>query len=160
MKKFKRVLVANRGEIAIRVFRACEELGIRSVAIYSEEDKNSLFRTKADESYRVGKGKSPVDAYLDINEINKIKESKEFKDAEAKAEDFMKNKQFQDFKKKYEGKSEEEVLRDAREMSKKLKQQYGEKEYKKKIEDLRNFERFLTPDQKRKMRKFLDNLED
>ena len=69
MKKFKRVLVANRGEIAIRVFRACEELGIRSVAIYSEEDKNSLFRTKADESYRVGKGKSPVDAYLDINEI-------------------------------------------------------------------------------------------
>jgi hypothetical protein len=94
------------------------------------------------------------------SEINKIKESKEFKDAEAKGEDFMKNKQFQDFKKKYEGKSEEEVLRDAREMSKKLKQQYGEKEYKKKIEDLRNFERFLTPDQKRKMRKFLDNLED
>lgn len=76
MKKFKRVLVANRGEIAIRVFRACEELGIRSVAIYSEEDKNSLFRTKADESYRVGKGKSPVDAYLDINEIVSLAKSK------------------------------------------------------------------------------------
>ena len=69
MQKFKRILVANRGEIAIRVFRACRELGIRSVAIYSEEDKNSLFRTLADESYQIGKGKSPVDAYLDINEI-------------------------------------------------------------------------------------------
>ena len=68
-KKFKRVLVANRGEIAIRIFRACKELGIRSVAIYSEEDKNTLFRTKADESYQVGKGKSPVDAYLAIDEI-------------------------------------------------------------------------------------------
>jgi pyruvate carboxylase len=49
IRKFKRVLVANRGEIAIRIFRACKELGIRSVAIYSEEDKNTLFRTKADE---------------------------------------------------------------------------------------------------------------
>ncbi len=68
-KKFKRVLVANRGEIAIRIFRACRELGIRSVAIYSEEDKNTLFRTKADESYRIGKGKSAVEAYLAIDEI-------------------------------------------------------------------------------------------
>lgn len=76
MKKFKRVLVANRGEIAIRVFRACEELGIRSVAIYSEEDKNSLFRTKADESYRIGKGKTPVDAYLGIDEIISLAKSK------------------------------------------------------------------------------------
>jgi len=67
--KFKRILVANRGEIAIRIFRACKELGIRSVAIYSNEDKTSLFRTKADESYLIGKGKSPVDAYLGINEI-------------------------------------------------------------------------------------------
>ena len=50
IKKFKRVLVANRGEIAIRVFRACRELGIRTVAIYSEEEKNSLFRTKSDEA--------------------------------------------------------------------------------------------------------------
>lgn len=69
IKKFKRVLVANRGEIAIRIFRACKELGIRSVAIYSEEDKNTLFRTKADESYQVGKGKGPVAAYLAIDEI-------------------------------------------------------------------------------------------
>ena len=75
-RKFKRVLVANRGEIAIRIFRACKELGIRSVAIYSEEDKNTLFRTKADESYRVGKGKSPVDAYLAIDEIIELAKAK------------------------------------------------------------------------------------
>jgi pyruvate carboxylase len=72
VKKFKRVLVANRGEIAIRIFRACNELGIRTVAIYSEEDKNSLFRTKADESYQIGKNKGPVEAYLNIEEIIKI----------------------------------------------------------------------------------------
>ena len=69
MKKFKRILVANRGEIAIRIFRACKELGIRSVAIYSNEDKTSLFRTKADESYLIGKNKGPIDAYLSIDEI-------------------------------------------------------------------------------------------
>lgn len=76
MKKFKRVLVANRGEIAIRVFRACRELGIRSVAIYSEEDSLSLFRTKADESYLIGKDKSPLEAYLDIDEIIKLAKNK------------------------------------------------------------------------------------
>ncbi|GAA0718497.1 pyruvate carboxylase [Clostridium malenominatum] len=69
VNKFKRVLVANRGEIAIRVFRACQELGIRTVAIYSNEDKCSLFRTKADESYQIGKNKGPVEAYLSIDEI-------------------------------------------------------------------------------------------
>ena len=69
MKKFKRVLVANRGEIAIRVFRACQELGIRTVAIYSQEDRTALFRTKADESYLIGKNKGPIEAYLDIDEI-------------------------------------------------------------------------------------------
>ena len=68
-KKFKRVLVANRGEIAIRIFRACHELGIRTVAIYTEEDKCSLFRTKAREAYLIGKGKGPVEAYLNIDEI-------------------------------------------------------------------------------------------
>lgn len=76
MQKFKRILVANRGEIAIRVFRACKELGIRSVAIYSEEDKNSLFRTYADESYQIGKGKSPVAAYLGISEIIELAKAK------------------------------------------------------------------------------------
>ncbi|PRR82096.1 pyruvate carboxylase [Clostridium vincentii] len=68
-KKFKRVLVANRGEIAIRIFRACHELGIRTVAIYSEEDKRSLFRTKAHEAYLIGNNKGPVEAYLNIEEI-------------------------------------------------------------------------------------------
>lgn len=75
-QKFKRVLVANRGEIAIRVFRACKELGIRTVAIYSEEDRNALFRTKADEAYQIGKGKSPVDVYLSINEIIELAKAK------------------------------------------------------------------------------------
>ncbi|HVR74376.1 MAG TPA: pyruvate carboxylase, partial [Planctomycetota bacterium] len=69
LKPFKKVLVANRGEIAIRVFRACTELGVSTVAIYSEEDKLSLHRYKADESYQVGKGKGPVAAYLAIEEI-------------------------------------------------------------------------------------------
>lgn len=72
MVKIKSVLVANRGEIAIRVFRACTELGIRTVAIYSKEDTLSMHRSKADESYLVGAGKSPTDAYLDIEDIIRI----------------------------------------------------------------------------------------
>lgn len=66
---FKRVMAANRGEIAIRIFRACTELGIQTIAIYSEEDRLSLHRYKADEAYLVGKGKPPIDAYLGIEEI-------------------------------------------------------------------------------------------
>ena len=76
IKKFKKVLIANRGEIAIRIIRACRELGIRTVAVYSAEDRNSLFRTKAHESYEIGKGKSPIDAYLDIEEIIRIAKTK------------------------------------------------------------------------------------
>ncbi|BDV43822.1 pyruvate carboxylase [Geotalea uraniireducens] len=68
-RKFRKVMAANRGEIAIRIFRACTELGISTVAIYSEEDKLSLHRYKADEAYLVGKGKAPIDAYLGIEEI-------------------------------------------------------------------------------------------
>lgn len=60
------------GEIAIRVFRACSELGIRSVAIYSEQDKMHMHRQKADESYLIGKGLEPVAAYLNIPEIVQI----------------------------------------------------------------------------------------
>jgi pyruvate carboxylase len=66
---FKRVMAANRGEIAIRIFRACTELGIQTIAIYSEEDRLSLHRYKADEAYLIGKGRSPIDAYLGIDEI-------------------------------------------------------------------------------------------
>lgn len=68
-KKFKKVLVANRGEIAIRVFRACYDLGLSAVAVYSKEDEYNLFRTKADESYLIGENKSPLGAYLDIDLI-------------------------------------------------------------------------------------------
>ncbi len=67
--KIQKVLVANRGEIAIRVFRACTDLGLRTVAMYSKEDVYSLFRTKADEAYQIGEQLSPLGAYLDIDLI-------------------------------------------------------------------------------------------
>ncbi|WP_248930699.1 pyruvate carboxylase [Paenibacillus hamazuiensis] len=69
---FKKVLVANRGEIAIRIFRACTELGIRTVAVYSEQDNVSLHRFKADEAYLIGEGKGPIEAYLDIESILEV----------------------------------------------------------------------------------------
>src|SRR5512142_1816081 len=68
-RKIQKLLAANRGEIAIRIFRAATELGIRTVAIYSHEDRYSLHRYKADEAYLIGKGKGPIDAYLGIDEI-------------------------------------------------------------------------------------------
>ena len=71
-QSIQKVLVANRGEIAIRVFRACTELNIRTVAIYSKEDSGSYHRYKADEAYLVGEGKKPIDAYLDIEGIIEI----------------------------------------------------------------------------------------
>lgn len=71
-KPIKKLLVANRGEIAIRVFRACSEMGIRSVAIYSEQDRQQMHRLKSDESYLVGKGLPPVAAYLNIQDIIRI----------------------------------------------------------------------------------------
>ena len=72
MKTIRSLLVANRSEIAIRVLRAASELGIRTVAIYSNEDRFALHRFKADESYLVGAGKKPIQAYLDIDDIIRI----------------------------------------------------------------------------------------
>ena len=68
----KKILVANRSEIAIRVFRAANELGLTTVACYAEEDKLALHRFKADEAYLIGKGKGPVEAYLQIEEYIRV----------------------------------------------------------------------------------------
>ena len=71
-QRIRSLLVANRGEIAIRVMRAASELGLRTVAVYSQEDRFSLHRTKADEAYLVGRDQGPVEAYLDIADILRI----------------------------------------------------------------------------------------
>ncbi|MEG0474800.1 MAG: biotin carboxylase N-terminal domain-containing protein, partial [Carnobacterium sp.] len=68
----EKVLVANRGEIAIRIFRALTELHIGTVAVYAQEDEGSVHRFKADEAYLVGKGKKPIEAYLDIEDMIRI----------------------------------------------------------------------------------------
>jgi len=72
LPEFKKILIANRGEIAIRVMRAANELGKKTVAVYAEEDKLSLHRFKADEAYKVGEGLGPVAAYLSIPEIIRV----------------------------------------------------------------------------------------
>uniref|UniRef100_A0A1I7ZZ76 Biotin carboxylation domain-containing protein n=1 Tax=Steinernema glaseri TaxID=37863 RepID=A0A1I7ZZ76_9BILA len=69
LKDFKKVMVANRGEIATRVFRAVHELGKRSVAVYAGEDRGSIHVQKADESYQIGRGLGPVEAYLNYHNI-------------------------------------------------------------------------------------------
>src|SRR6266550_1449155 len=68
-KTFKKLLAANRSEIAIRIFRAATELGLRTVAVYAQEDRLSIHRFKADEAYLTGEGKGPVGAYLDVEGI-------------------------------------------------------------------------------------------
>src|SRR5690242_15801810 len=68
-KTMKKLLALNRGEIAIRVLRAANELGIQTVAVFSQEDRLSLHRFKADEAYLIGEGKGPVQAYLDVDGI-------------------------------------------------------------------------------------------
>ncbi|MEL7461135.1 MAG: pyruvate carboxylase [Pseudomonadota bacterium] len=72
MAEFKKILIANRGEIAIRVMRAANEMGKATVAVYAEEDKLSLHRFKADEAYKIGDGLGPVEAYLSIEEIIRV----------------------------------------------------------------------------------------
>ncbi len=72
MKSFRKILVANRSEIAIRVMRAANELGKQTVAVYAEEDKLGLHRFKADEAYRIGEGLGPVGAYLSIDEMIRV----------------------------------------------------------------------------------------
>ncbi|MCP5075306.1 MAG: pyruvate carboxylase [Rhodobacteraceae bacterium] len=72
MKTFQKILIANRGEIAIRIMRAANEMGKRTVAVYAEEDKLGLHRFKADEAYKIGEGLGPVQAYLSIKEIIRV----------------------------------------------------------------------------------------
>src|SRR6202171_1869870 len=69
MPEIRSILAANRSEIAIRIFRAANEIGLRTVAIYSHEDRLALHRFKADEAYLIGSGKGPVEAYLDVDGI-------------------------------------------------------------------------------------------
>src|ERR1700750_395185 len=76
-KAIQKLLAANRSEIAIRIFRAANELGLRTVAIYSHEDRLALHRFKADEAYQVGVGKGPVEAYLDIDGIVALAKEKD-----------------------------------------------------------------------------------
>lgn len=77
MKKFKRILIANRGEIAIRIMRAVQELGMKAICIYCEEDKLSLFRSKADEAYLIEGINAPTDAYLNIEAIIELAKAKD-----------------------------------------------------------------------------------
>ena len=72
MADFQKILIANRGEIAIRIMRACNEMGKKTVGVYAEEDKLGLHRFKADEAYRIGEGMGPVAAYLSIEEIIRV----------------------------------------------------------------------------------------
>ena len=75
-RRYKKLLVANRGEIAIRVLRAASELDLRTVAIYTYEDRYSLHRYKADEAYQIGVKTEPLKPYLDIETI--IKTAKKY----------------------------------------------------------------------------------
>ena len=68
----KKILVANRGEIAVRIIRACHELNLKTVAVYAKEDEYGIHRFKADEAYLIGQGKKPIEAYLDMDDIIRV----------------------------------------------------------------------------------------
>ena len=74
--EIKKVLVANRSEIAIRVFRACTEINLKTVAVYTYEDRYSQHRYKADEAYQIGTKEEPLKPYLDGDEIIALAKSK------------------------------------------------------------------------------------
>jgi len=97
---------------------------------------------------------------FDDENIKNITNSEQFKKVanDKNVKDFMNNDQFIQFKEKYKNKSDDDILKDAKDYGNKLKEQYGEKEYNKKMEDLKKFEMFLNPEQRKKMKKFLDNL--
>src|SRR5712672_311789 len=77
IRPFTKLLAANRSEIAVRIFRAATDLGLRTVAVYAQADRFSIHRFKADEAYMVGEGKGPVAAYLDIQGIVALAKEKE-----------------------------------------------------------------------------------
>ncbi len=97
---------------------------------------------------------------FDDENIKDITNSEQFKKVvnDKNVKNFVDNEQFVQFKEKYKNKSDDEILKDAKEYGNKLKEQYGEQEYNKKIEDLKKFEMFLNPEQRKKMKKFLENL--
>lgn len=97
---------------------------------------------------------------FDDENIKNITNSEQFKKVanDKNVKDFMNNDQFIQFKEKYKNKSDDDILKDAKDYGNKLKEQYGEKEYNKKMEDLKKFEMFLNPEQRKKMKKFLENL--
>ena len=80
---FRKLLVANRSEIAIRVFRTASEMGIRTVAIYAHEDRYALHRFKADEAYQIGKEGEPLRSYLNIGAIVEIAKANRFEPRDA-----------------------------------------------------------------------------
>src|SRR3954467_2789083 len=76
IRPIRKLMAANRGEIAVRIFRAGTELNLRTVAIFAQEDRLCIHRYKADEAYQVGQGKGPVAAYLDIDSIVSVAKEK------------------------------------------------------------------------------------
>ena len=114
------------------------------------DDENMKNITKSEQFKKVANDKNVKDL-INNEQFKKVANDKNVKD-------LMNNDQFIQFKEKYKNKSDDEILNDAKDYGNKLKEQYGEKEYNKKIEELKKFEMFLNPEQRSKMKKFLENL--